>query len=121
MTTPIRAEVITVSDACSRGEREDASGAALIELLTAFGAEVVERRILSDDLAPRAQAAAETSKRGAVTLIVTTGGTGPGPRDDTPEATRQVIEREAPGIVEAIRAESLKVTAMAMISRDFIT
>lgn len=117
MTTPIRAAVITVSDACSRGEREDASGAALIELLTASGAEVVDRRILSDDLAPLVQALEEISKRGDVNLILTTGGTGLGPRDNTPEATRQVIEREAPGIVEAIRAESLKVTPMAMISR----
>ena len=117
MTTPIRAAVVTVSDACSRGEREDASGAALIELLTAFGAEVVDRRILSDDLAPLVQALDEISKRGDVNLILTTGGTGLGPRDNTPEATRQVIEREAPGIVEAIRAESLKVTPMAMISR----
>src|ERR1043165_496353 len=92
MTTPIRAAVVTVSDACSRGEREDASGAALIELLTASGAEVVERRILSDDLAPLVQALEEISKRGDVNLILTTGGTGLGPRDNTPEATRQVIE-----------------------------
>lgn len=117
MNTAIRAAVITVSDACSRGEREDASGAALVALLTASGAEVVERRILSDDLAPLVQTLEEISKRSDVNLILTTGGTGLGPRDNTPEATRQVIEREAPGIAEAIRAESLKVTPMAMISR----
>jgi molybdopterin adenylyltransferase len=117
MNTPIRAAVITVSDACSRGERADDSGAALVELLTGLGAEVVERGILSDDLSPLVQKLEEIVKGGDVNLIITTGGTGLGPRDNTPEATRRVIEREAPGIAEAIRAESLKVTPMAMISR----
>ena len=113
----IRAVVITASDACSRGEREDASGAALVELLSGIGAEVVESKILSDDLEPLVHALKEFAEREDVNLIITTGGTGLGPRDNTPEATRQVIEREAPGIAEAIRAESLKVTPMAMISR----
>ena len=117
MSTPIRAVAITVSDACSRGEREDASGAALVELLKASGAEVVETGILSDDLEPLVQRLEQIVRRGDVNLIVTTGGTGLGPRDNTPEATLRVIEREAPGIAEAIRAESLKVTPMAMISR----
>ena len=113
----IKAVVITVSDACSRGEREDASGAALVELLNGIGAEIVESKILSDDLEPLAQALKDYAEREDVNLIVTTGGTGLGPRDNTPEATLQVIEREAPGIAEAIRAESLKATPMAMISR----
>ena len=113
----VRAIVITVSDACSRGEREDASGAALVQLLTGIGAEVVESRILSDDLEPLAEGLKEFAEREDVNLIITTGGTGLGPRDNTPEATLQVIEREAPGIAEAIRAESLKSTSMAMISR----
>jgi molybdenum cofactor synthesis domain-containing protein len=117
MSTPIRAAVITVSDSCSRGERRDDSGEALVELLQASGAEVVEAGILSDDLAPLVQRLEQISRRGDVNLILTTGGTGLGPRDNTPEATRQVIDREAPGIAEAIRAESLKVTPMAMISR----
>jgi molybdopterin adenylyltransferase len=117
MNTPIRAAVITVSDACSRGERADDSGAALVELLTGLGAEVVETRILSDDLPPLVQRLESIAKRDDINLIMTTGGTGLGPRDNTPEATRRVIEREAPGIAEAIRAESLKVTPMAMISR----
>jgi molybdopterin adenylyltransferase len=117
MNTPIRAAVITLSDACSRGERADDSGAALVELLTGLGAEVVETRILSDDLAPLVQRLESIAKRDDINLIMTTGGTGLGPRDNTPEATRRVIEREAPGIAEAIRAESLKVTPMAMISR----
>ena len=113
----IWAAVITVSDACSRGEREDTSGAALTQLLTDLGATIVERRILSDDLEPLVQTLRELADRNDVNLIITTGGTGLGPRDNTPEATRRVIEREAPGIAEAIRAESLKVTPMAMISR----
>jgi molybdenum cofactor synthesis domain-containing protein len=117
MSVPVRAAVITVSDACSRGEREDESGAALVELLRASGAEVVDARILADDLEPLVQTLAEIARGGEVNLILTTGGTGLGPRDNTPEATRRVIEREAPGIAEAIRAESLKVTPMAMISR----
>lgn len=117
MSTPIRAAVITVSDACSRGEREDDSGAALVELLEASGAEVVETGTLSDDLGPLIQRLEEIARRSDINLILTTGGTGLGPRDNTPEATREVIEREAPGIAEAIRAESLKATPMAMISR----
>ena len=113
----MRAAIITVSDACSRGEREDASGAALAQLLADLGATIVERKILSDDLEPLAQTLRELADRSDVNLIITTGGTGLGPRDNTPEATQSVIEREAPGIAEAIRAESLKVTPMAMISR----
>ena len=113
----IRAVVITVSDACSRGEREDSSGVALAQLLTEVGAQILETKILSDDLEPLAQALREFSDRGDVNLIITTGGTGLGPRDNTPEATQSVIEREVPGIAEAMRAESLKVTPMAMISR----
>lgn len=117
MSTPIRAAVITASDACSRGERADDSGMALVELLDAAGAEVVEKKILSDDLEPLVQTLAAIARRDDINLIVTTGGTGLGPRDNTPEATLRVIEREVPGIAEAIRAESLKVTQMAMISR----
>jgi len=113
----IRAVVITVSDACSRGEREDTSGAALVQLLTELGAEIVETKILSDDLDPLVQVLIAYAQRDDVNLIITTGGTGLGPRDNTPEATQQVIEREAPGIAEAIRVESLKATPMAMLSR----
>jgi molybdopterin adenylyltransferase len=113
----IRAIVITVSDACSRGEREDTSGAALVQLLTELGAEIVDRKILSDDLDPLVQELTDYAQRDDVNLIITTGGTGLGPRDNTPEATQQVIEREAPGIAEAIRVESLKATPMAMLSR----
>ena len=113
----IRVVVVTVSDACSAGEREDTSGAALVKLLKELGAEIVERKALSDDLDPLVQLLKEWADRDDVNLIITTGGTGLGPRDNTPEATQQVIEREAPGIAEAMRAESLKATSMAMLSR----
>jgi molybdenum cofactor synthesis domain-containing protein len=113
----INAVVITASDACARGEREDTSGTTLVQLLTDFGAEVVATKILSDDLDPLAQSLIDFADRDDVNLIITTGGTGLGTRDNTPEATLRVIEREAPGIAEAIRAESLKVTPMAMLSR----
>ena len=113
----IRSVVITVSDACARGEREDASGEALVELLEGIGATVVEREIMSDDLDPLAQRLSEFAARADVNLILTTGGTGLGPRDNTPEATRRVIEREAQGLSEAMRSETLKQTPMAMISR----
>ncbi|HET9714212.1 MAG TPA: MogA/MoaB family molybdenum cofactor biosynthesis protein [Pyrinomonadaceae bacterium] len=115
--TKIRAVVITVSDACSRGEREDTSGEALVQLLNELGAQIVDKKILSDDLDPLVQSLTEYAQRDDVNLIITTGGTGLGPRDNTPEATQQVIEREAPGIAEAIRLESLKATPMAMLSR----
>lgn len=113
----IQAIVITVSDACARGEREDLSGAALVDLLTKLGATVVDRKVVSDDLDPLAEMLSQSAARNDVNLIVTTGGTGLGPRDNTPEATRRVIEREVPGISEAMRAETLKQTPMAMISR----
>ncbi len=113
----IKAVVITVSDACSRGEREDSSGQALVQLLTDAGAEIVETTMLSDDLDPLVESLRSFANRDDVNLIITTGGTGLGPRDNTPEATQSVIEREAPGLAEAIRAESLKATPMAMLSR----
>lgn len=113
----INAVVITASDACARGERDDESGITLVQLLTDLGAEIVATKILSDDLDPLIEALIDFADRDNVNLIITTGGTGLGPRDNTPEATRLIIEREAPGVAEAIRAESLKVTPMAMISR----
>src|SRR6266567_4725802 len=113
----IRAVVITVSDACSAGEREDASGAALVELLTELGAAIVAKVIVNDDLDPLAHKLRAYADLKHVNLIVTTGGTGFGRRDNTPEATLQAIEREAPGLAEAMRIETLKNTPMAMISR----
>ena len=117
MGSGIRAVVVTVSDACSRGERKDESGEALAQLLKAIGAEIVEARIVSDDLGPLTSTLSEFADWPEVNLIVTTGGTGLAPRDNTPEATLAVIEREAPGLAEAMRIETLKQTPMAMISR----
>jgi molybdopterin adenylyltransferase len=113
----IQAVAITVSDACSKGERRDESGEVLVQSLKDAGAAVVDQTVVSDDLEGLVGTLREYAGRTDVNLIVTTGGTGLGPRDNTPEATLQVIEREVPGIAEAIRAESLKVTPMAMISR----
>jgi molybdenum cofactor synthesis domain-containing protein len=117
MTTTIRAFVITVSDACSRGEREDASGEALIGLLESVGAEIAEKKIVSDDLEPLTDLLRTAADREDVNLVITTGGTGVAPRDNTPEATLAAIEREAPGIAEAMRMQTLNKTPMAMISR----
>lgn len=117
MPAQIRAVVITVSDACSRGERKDASGEALVQLLKEIGAEIVETKIVSDDLEPLSELLRASAERSDVNLIITTGGTGLAPRDNTPEATLTVIEREAPGLAEAMRIETLKQTPMAMISR----
>jgi molybdenum cofactor synthesis domain-containing protein len=113
----IHAVIITASDACSRGEREDKSGELLVELLTRIGAVIEAKEILSDDLEPLSDKLREYADRPDVNLIMTTGGTGFGPRDNTPEATQQVIERAAPGLAEAMRIETLKNTPMAMISR----
>src|SRR6266436_3640994 len=113
----IRAVVITSSDACSIGERKDTSGETLVQLLTELGAEIVAKEIVNDDLEPLAHKLRAYADLKHVNLIVTTGGTGFAPRDNTPEATLSVIEREAPGLAEAMRIETLKQTPMAMISR----
>ena len=117
MPVQIHAVVITASDACSRGEREDKSGESLIELLTGIGARIVAKEILSDDLEPLSDKLRDYADRPDVNLILTTGGTGFGPRDNTPEATLRVIERAAPGLAEAMRVQTFKNTPMAMISR----
>lgn len=117
MAATIQAVIITVSDACSRGEREDTSGAALVELLGEIHAEIVAREILSDDLEPLSGRLRTYSDRNDVNLIMTTGGTGFSPRDNTPEATLRIIERSAPGLAEAMRIETLPSTRMAMLSR----
>jgi molybdenum cofactor synthesis domain-containing protein len=101
----LRAKVLTVSDGVVAGSREDRSGAALEETLTAAGYHVVERRVVADGVDLVAEALRELAE-GFAGLIVTTGGTGFGPRDLTPEGTRQVIEREAPGLAEAMRLVS---------------
>ena len=101
----LAAKVLTVSDGVAGGTRDDASGRALVAQLTDAGYEVVTHRVTPDGTDAVAQALAELAE-GFAGLIVTTGGTGFGPRDLTPEGTRAVLEREAPGIVEAIRRAS---------------
>ena len=113
----IHAVIITASDACARSEREDKSGELLVQLLTELGAHIVAKEILSDDLEPLSDKLREYADRPDVNLILTTGGTGFAIRDNTPEATRRILEREAPGLSEAMRSETLKHTPMAMISR----
>lgn len=117
MSVQIRAVVITASDACSRGERRDESGETLVKLLKDLDAEIVATKIVADDLEPLAETLRDFADRADVNLVITTGGTGLAPRDNTPEATLAVIEREAPGLAEAMRMETLKQTPMAMISR----
>ncbi len=113
----LRAVVITVSDRSARGERADESGEVLARLLAEAGAEVVAKEIVADDLGPLAELLRASADRADVNLVVTTGGTGLSPRDNTPEATRAVIEREVPGMAEAMRAGTLSETPMAMLSR----
>jgi molybdenum cofactor synthesis domain-containing protein len=113
----IRAVIITVSDRCARGEQEDESGAALVGLLKELGAEVVATEILPDELEPLSERLRAFADRADVNLIMTTGGTGFSPRDNTPEATRAVIQKEAPGLSEAMRMETLRQTPLAMVSR----
>jgi molybdopterin adenylyltransferase len=110
----MKAAVITVSDGVSAGEREDRSGAALEELLAADGYDV-SRRVVPDELDAIADAIAELSAE--FRLVLTTGGTGIAPRDVTPEATLEVIERDVPGIAEAIRADGALKTPHALLSR----
>lgn len=111
------AAVITVSDKGSRGEREDTSGPALVELLTRAGYRVVETGIIPDEYEQIRQKLMQCSDGLGVALAVTTGGTGFSPRDVTPEATLSVLEREARGIPEAMRYASLQIIPRACLSR----
>jgi molybdopterin adenylyltransferase len=111
----VRAAVVTVSDGVSAGVREDTSGDVLDELLVEEGFEV-ERTVVPDERSVIADAIRVLGDSG-VALVLTTGGTGFAPRDVTPEATREVIDREAPGIAEAIRADAIARTPHALLSR----
>jgi molybdopterin adenylyltransferase len=110
----VRAAVLTVSDGVAEGTREDESGDLLAGLLVGEGYEV-ERRVVPDDRDAIAEAIAELAEEAA--LVLTTGGTGLAARDITPEATAEVLERSAPGIAEAIRADSIAKTPHALLSR----
>lgn len=109
--------ILTVSDRGSRGEREDRSGEAIKERLASIGARLVQYDIVPDEKEVVSRRLVEWVDREGVDLILTTGGTGLSPRDVTPEATLAVLDRVAPGFTEAMRAESLKTTPRAMLSR----
>ena len=106
--------MLTISDRVSRAAVEDTSGEVLDELLRGDGYDV-ERRVVPDEADQIAEAIADLADRAA--LVLTTGGTGLGPRDVTPEATRRVLQREAPGIPEALRADSIRKTPHGLLSR----
>lgn len=109
--------ILTMSDKGSRGEREDTSAQVIREMVQQQGWHVADYRLISDDYEGIKETIIGMADRGRHDLIITTGGTGLSPRDNTPEATRAVIEREVPGLAEVMRMESLKKTNRAMLSR----
>ncbi len=111
----MRGAVLTISDRVTRGEFEDGSGDTLVELLAAEGYELAARKTVPDERDQIAAAIVELA--GQADVVLTTGGTGFAPRDVTPEATAAVLDREAPGLAEAIRADSIAKTAHALLSR----
>jgi len=113
----LRFGILTLSDRSSRGERADTSGPALAHLIQAEGWYIAKQDLLPDDESAIRQMLEGWADSGEMDVILTTGGTGFAPRDVTPEATRAVIDREAPGLAEAMRAASLKITPHAMLSR----
>jgi molybdenum cofactor synthesis domain-containing protein len=113
----LRIGILTLSDRSAKGERADASGPALADLVHAQGWSVVKQAILPDDESTICSTLTEWADSGEMNIILTTGGTGFAPRDVTPEATRKVIQRETPGLAEAMRTDSLKKTPHAMLSR----
>jgi molybdenum cofactor synthesis domain-containing protein len=113
----IRFGILTLSDRSAKGERADASGPALVEIIQRHNWSVVKQAILPDDESAICAVLIEWADGGEAVVILTTGGTGFSQRDITPEATRAIIQREAPGLAETMRAESLKKTPHAMLSR----
>jgi len=112
--------ILTISDRGSKGEREDSSGPLIQEMIKGLPAEVIHYEIIPDEKDEIAEALIKSADRLKADLILTTGGTGLSPRDVTPDATLKVIDKEVPGFAEAMRAESLKKTPHAMISRAVV-
>ena len=110
--------ILTISDRSARSERPDLSGPALAELIRTQGWTVVRQAIVPDELHDVVATLSDWADHGELDVILTTGGTGFAARDITPEATRQVIERDAPGLAEAMRHASLEITSHAMLSRS---
>jgi len=115
--TTYRVGVLTISDKGSVGEREDLSGPAIREVMERAGGTVVQVLVIPDERDVIAQTLAVWCDSRGLDLVLTTGGTGLAARDVTPEATLSILEKEAPGIAEALRGESMRVTPMAMLSR----
>ncbi len=116
-----RFATLTISDSGAVGERaEDASGDTIVEMMAAAGFRQVDRHIVPDEQADISDRLIQWCDSAQVDVVLTTGGTGLGPRDVTPEATRAVIDIEAPGIAEAMRVETLKNTPFAMLSRGVV-
>jgi molybdenum cofactor synthesis domain-containing protein len=113
----IRAAIVTVSDRSARGERADATGPALAEAVRAAGGEVVSTSVVADDAPDIEAEIVRLADVDRVPLVLTAGGTGFAPRDVTPEATRRVIEREAPGLAELARSAGAATTRFAFLSR----
>ncbi|HEY8806061.1 MAG TPA: MogA/MoaB family molybdenum cofactor biosynthesis protein [Candidatus Limnocylindria bacterium] len=112
---PLKAAVITISTKGAAGKREDESGPAIREALEAAGIKVVHTKLVADGVTPVGNAIREASQK--ANIVITSGGTGLSPNDMTPEATRRVIDRETPGVAEALRAHSLTKTPHGMLSR----
>lgn len=113
----LKAGVLTVSDRSSRGQREDLSGPALTQEIRELGWTVKRTDVVPDEREPIKTLLRAWADQDGLDVILTTGGTGFSPRDITPEATRAVMDRPAPGLAEAMRAASLKITSHAMLSR----
>jgi molybdenum cofactor synthesis domain-containing protein len=116
----LRIGVLTVSDACSRGEREDTSGARIEEWCRLEGHEMPLRATVPDETSKLVPLLLRWADGGEVDVILTTGGTGFGPRDVTPEATRAVLDREGPGLAEAVRRRGESATPFASLSRGLV-
>jgi molybdenum cofactor synthesis domain-containing protein len=114
----IRFAILTVSDRSARGERPDTSGVALVDLIRSQGWQIVQQGIVPDEIDEIKDTFLRWCDSGDVDVILSTGGTGFGPRDVTPEAARAVIDRLSPGLDEAMRSASIQVTPHAMLSRS---
>ena len=113
----IKTAVVTISDKGSQGKREDKSGPVIIEMLKEFEAEKSYYNIIPDEIEEIKEELIELANKESIDLILTTGGTGFAPRDVTPEATRAIMEKEAPGIAELMRMETISITKKAALSR----
>jgi molybdenum cofactor synthesis domain-containing protein len=112
--------ILTISDRGSKGERDDSSGPLIKEMIKGLPSEVIHYEIIPDEKEKIVEALKKSADQLRADLIITTGGTGLSPRDVTPDATLKVIDKEVPGFAEAMRAESLKKTPHAMISRAVV-